>query len=100
MSLSPQREVLSSLGIVVDGCSAGTHPLVIRFMKGVFTLSPPLPKYTETWDVHLVLRVLKAMFPLHTFTLKGFTFKLVMLMKLSQAPGVPTFHLLVILAFT
>ncbi|MPC27937.1 hypothetical protein E2C01_021127 [Portunus trituberculatus] len=28
------RSALFSLGIVVDGCRTGDHPLVIRFMKG------------------------------------------------------------------
>ncbi|KAK3894573.1 hypothetical protein Pcinc_001665 [Petrolisthes cinctipes] len=37
------RGALSSLGIVVGGCRAGNHPLVNRFMKGVFNLRPSKP---------------------------------------------------------
>ncbi|XP_063862140.1 uncharacterized protein LOC135101777 [Scylla paramamosain] len=52
------RDALSSLGIVVDGCRAGNHPLVIRFMRGVFNLRTPQPRYTDTWDVQPVLEQL------------------------------------------
>lgn len=93
-TLNTARSALSSLGIVVNGCRAGAHPLVIRFMKGVFNLRPPAPRYTETWEVQPVLRELKSMFPLHTLTLKDLTFKLVMLMALTQAARIQTLHLL------
>lgn len=94
--LNTARGALSSLGIMVDGCRAGNHPLVIRFMKGVFNLRPPMPKYTETWDVQPVLQKLRSMFPLHTLSLKELTLKLVMLMALTQAARVQTLHLLVL----
>ncbi len=95
-SINTTRSALSSLGLVVDGCSAGNHPLVVRFMKGVFNLRPPLPRYTETWDVQPVLQELRAMYPLHTLTLKDLTLKLVMLMALTQAARVQTLHLLTV----
>ncbi len=95
-SINTTRSALSSLGLVVDGCSAGNHPLVVRFMKGVFSLRPPLPRYTETWDVQPVLQELRAMYPLHTLTLKDLTLKLVMLMALTQAARVQTLHLLTV----
>lgn len=95
-SINTARSALSSLGITVDGCRAGNHPLVIRFMKGVFNLRPPLPRYTETWDVQPVPKELKPMYPLHTLSLKDLTSKLVMLMALTQAARVQTLHLLVI----
>lgn len=94
-TLNTARSALSSLGIVVDGCRAGNHPLVIRFMRGVFNLRPPIPRYTATWDVQPVLRELKYMYPLHTLTLRDLTLKLVMLMALTQAARVQTLHLLV-----
>lgn len=94
-TLNTARSALSSLGIVVDGCRAGNHPLVIRFMRGVFNLRPPIPRYTATWDVQPVLRELKSMYPLHTLTLRDLTLKLVMLMALTQAARVQTLHLLV-----
>ncbi|XP_045131683.1 uncharacterized protein LOC123516453 isoform X1 [Portunus trituberculatus] len=95
-SVITARNAISSLGIVVDGCRAGNHSLVIRFMKGVFNLRPPLPRYAATWDVQPVLRQLQSMHPLHTLSLKDLTLKLVMLMALTQAVRLQTLHLLTI----
>ncbi|XP_063859168.1 uncharacterized protein LOC135100135 [Scylla paramamosain] len=90
------RGALSSLGIVVDGCRAGNHPLVIRFMRGVFNLRTPQPRYTDTWDVQPVFEKLRSMFPLHALTLKELTLKLVMMMALTQAARIQTLQLLLI----
>lgn len=94
--LNTARGALSSLGIVVNSCRAGNHPLVNRFMRGVFNLRPTKPRYTETWDVTPVLQELRSMYPLHNLSLKELTLKLVMLMALTQAARVQTLHLLVL----
>ena len=70
--------------------------MVNRFMKGVFHLRPPKPRYAETWDVGPVLQKLKSMSPLHELSLRELTLKLVMLMALTQAARVQTLHLLVL----
>ena len=44
----------------VDGVSVGQHPLVSRALKGAFQTRPPLPRYSETWDVSKVLAVLSS----------------------------------------
>lgn len=93
-AVNTARSALSSLGIVVNGCRAGNHPLVIRFMKGNFNLRPPSTRYTETWDVQPVLSLLRSMYPLHILTLKDLSLKLVTLMALTQAARVQTLHLL------
>lgn len=90
------RSALSSLGIVVDGCRAGNHPLVVRFMKGVFNLRPTRPRYTDIWDISPVLSKLRAMHPLHSLSLKELSLKLVTLMAITQAARVQTLHLLVL----
>ena len=94
--LNTARGALPSLGIVVDGCRAGHHPLVVRFMRGVFNLRTPKPRYTDTWDVQPVLQNLRSMFPLHTLTLKELTLKLVMLMALTQAARLQALQLLLL----
>lgn len=90
------RGALSSLGIVVDGCRAGNHPLVNRLLKGVFNLRPSAPRFAETWDIQPVLQHLRTMDPLPTLSLKDLTFKLVMLMALTQAARMQTLHLLLL----
>ncbi|XP_045101891.1 uncharacterized protein LOC123498642 [Portunus trituberculatus] len=69
---------------------------VNRFLRGVFNLRPPMPRYTQTLDVKLVLEQLCTLEPLCTLTLKELTLKLVMLMALTQAARVQTLHLLVL----
>ena len=95
-SINTARSALSSLGIVVDGCRAGNHPLVARFMKGVFNLRPPLPRYAAIWDVQPVLRQLQSMHPVQSLSLKDLSLKLVMLMALTQAARLQTLHLFTI----
>lgn len=94
--INTARAALSSLGITLDGHRAGNHPLVVRFLKGVFNLRPPTPRYKDTWDVKPVLRKLQSMTPLTELSLKELTLKLVMLMALTQAARVQTLHLLVL----
>lgn len=93
-SINTAGAALSSLGIVVNGCRAGNHPLVIRFMKGVFNLRPTKPRYTETGDVNPVLHKRRTMHPLQNLSVKELTLKLVMLRALTQAARVQTLHIL------
>ena len=51
---------------------------ISRFMKGVFVIKPPRPKYT--WDVSIVLNWLEKCFPLQNLSLKELTMKLVALL--------------------
>lgn len=93
-AVNTARGALSSLGIVVDGCRAGNHPLVNRLLRGVFNLRPSTPRYTDIWDVQLVLQKIRTLGPLCALSLKDLTLKLVMLMALSQAARLQTLHLL------
>ncbi|XP_045135592.1 uncharacterized protein LOC123518690 [Portunus trituberculatus] len=70
--INTARGALSSLGIVIDGCRAGNHPLVVRFMKGVFNIRPQQPRCTVTWDVAPVLDKLRSLHPLHKLSLNPF----------------------------
>lgn len=84
-SLNTARSALSSLCITEDGFTAGAHPLVVKFMTGVFNLCPPKSKYNETWDVSKVLCYLKTLSPVDRLSLKQLTWKLAMLIALTQA---------------
>ena len=59
--------------------------MIIRFMKGVFNLRPPLPRYKFTWDVSKVLNYLEKLFPLDTLGIKELTLKLAALLALCSA---------------
>ena len=54
-SINTARSALSSILPSIDGIPVGQHPLVIRFLKGVFESRPAMPRYTAVWDVNQVL---------------------------------------------
>lgn len=84
-TLNTYRSALSTTLCPCSGTMVGSHPLVVRFMKGVFHLRPPQPKYDTTWDVSVVINYLRTLFPLEQLTLKMLTFKTVMLCALASA---------------
>ena len=91
-SLNVARSSLSSLGISLESHAAGSHPLVIRFLKGVFNIRPPQSRYKTIWDVNVVLTYLRALSPVRHLNLKDLTLKLVMLMALTNAARVDTVY--------
>ena len=54
-SLNANRSVISSVHDKVDDMDVGKHPLVTRVFKGAFHARSPLPRYTTTWNVQVVL---------------------------------------------
>ena len=49
-SVGTVRSVLSSVLIMDSGASFGKHPLVQRFMRGIFSLRPVLSRQFAVWD--------------------------------------------------
>ena len=82
-ALNTARSALSTIIIFEGGHTVGTHPLVKRYMKGVFNLRPTKPRYSYTWDVSVVLQYLDTLMPLKSLDLKMLTLKLVMLIALT-----------------
>ena len=83
--MNTARSALSSLGIIIDNFVVGKHPIVVRFLTGVFNMRPPKTRYTEIWDVGKVLHYLKQLPAVEDLSLKMLTYKLVMLVALTQA---------------
>ena len=84
-TLGVYRSAISSNPETVDGFVTGKHPMMAKFMKGVFSLRPPEPKYFVTWDVRQVLDFLKTWSPVESLSLKQLTLTLVMLAALITA---------------
>lgn len=76
--------------------SFGAHPMVCRFLKGVFELKPSLPRYKDIWDVSTVLNYLSSLHPPKELTLKDLTFKTTMLLALLSGQRCQTLHLLLL----
>ena len=53
-AINTARSALSSYIILHDSTSLGQHRLVSRLLKGIFQTKPPLPRYSETWNVSIV----------------------------------------------
>ena len=68
------------------------HPLVTRYMKGIFEIRPALPKYSEIWDVTVVLNYLKTFVLVTALPLKELTLKLTMLLCLTTGQRGQTIH--------
>lgn len=85
-TINQARSALSSfLTLTNTSCTVGTHPLVCRFLKGVFHLRTPLPRYKKIWDIGPVFRVLRNMSPANSLSLKKLTLKLCMIIALTSA---------------
>lgn len=91
-SINVARSALSSFVVLDRGNTIGSHPLISRFMKGVFTKRPPMPRYECIWDVQIVLNYLRKLAPANSLSLKDLTLKLVMLIALVSAQRSQTIH--------
>ena len=83
-SLNAYRSAIASMHTPIDGVSIGQHPLVSRLLKGAFHSRPPLPKYSETWDVSKVLAYLDGQIIDENISLKLLSLRTVMLLALTR----------------
>ena len=82
LSYSPLNTARSALSPIIfpsGGGTFGSHPLVTRFLWGVFNTLPSLPRYQEIWDISIVFIYLKSLHPPEKLTLKDLTMKTTML---------------------
>ena len=93
-ALNTARCALSTVCFTSEHYTFGQHPLVCRFIKGIFECRPSLPRYQETWDVTVVLAYLAKLGPPEKLSLKNLTLKVVMLMALLSGQRRQTLHTL------
>ncbi len=72
----------------------GSHPLVTRFMRGVFNLRPQLPRYSHIWDINILLSFLSRLEPIESIALKMLTYKLVCLCAVTTGQRAQTLSLI------
>lgn len=92
-ALNTARSALSAF-LKVDGKQVGEHPLVCRFLKGVFNLRPSLPKTNVTWDPNCVLRFIRGWSPVKSLTLKRLSLKVATLLTLLTSQRGQSIHLI------
>ena len=90
-SIITAKSALSNTIILADNehVSVGEHPLVKRFLKGIYNQKPLLPRHTSVWDVSLVLNWLKSI-DLNGISLKLLSWKMVMLLALLSGQRIQT----------
>jgi len=84
-AINSARSALSSFVVIEGHMSVGSHPLVCRFMKGIFNRAPPKPRYTKIWDASIVLNYLRKLGPARKLGLRDITLKTCMLVALLSA---------------
>ena len=77
-SVNVARSAISPCHAMIDGYPVGQHPLVIQLLKGMLNMRPPKPRYTHTWDVHLVTKYLSSLGKTKLLPLKLLSIKLAM----------------------
>ena len=84
-SINSARSALSAFIVLKDGSNVGTNSFVTRFLKGIFNIKPPLPRYNSVWDAKVVLNFIRSLGDNASLSLKMLTLKLCMLMALVSA---------------
>lgn len=89
--INTARSALSAILILKGGGVFGQHPDVKTFMRGVYNTCPPMPRYTQVWDVSVVLELLRRWSPARRLPLEKLTKKLVVLMLLVSGQRIQFF---------
>ena len=91
-AINTAKSAISSAVSVVNNISIGIHPLIKKFMNGVYNCKPTLPRQSATWDVNLVLRYLKSLYPHENLSLKQLSYKLIVLLALATGQRIQTLY--------
>ena len=87
-SLNTSRAAISCINGI------GSSPLVCKFIRGVFNLRPPRPRYTTIWDASVMLNYLRSISPASRLNLLNLSAKLVRLCALVTGHRCQTLHAL------
>ena len=90
-AINTARSALSSI-VTLAHVPLGEHPMIKRFLKGVFELRPSLPKYSSIWDVNTLLLYLKKLAPLEKLSLKEISLKMTSLLCILTGQRCQTIH--------
>ena len=82
------RAALNPLVTLEGGGDITSHPLTARLVKGVFHTRPPMPKYSEVWDMGLVISYIRRLGSNESLGIKILTLKLTALLGILTAQRV------------
>ena len=95
-AINTARSALSSTVVLSDSSqpNVGNNALISRFLKGVFNARPPMPRYSTTWDVNVVLRYIRSLAPSDDLPLNVLASKLASLCLIVSGQRGQTIHAL------
>ena len=91
-TINNYRSAISAFHPEIGGMKVGQTNTIKQLMTGIFNSKPPLPRYTETWDVDQVLKHLVNLEENNSLSLKVLSHKLVTLMALTSASRSSELH--------
>lgn len=89
-TLNTLRSVLS----IILGTNITVNDCINRFLKGVYRLNPPNPKYNSTWDTNVVLNYLSKLYPYDNISLADLAHKTCTLLAIASAQRMQTISLI------
>lgn len=84
-TINKYRSAISADHVGFGQEKAGQHPQITALLKGMFNRKPPQPRYMTTWNVDLVLNLLRTWPEDGTLSLRQISLKVTMLMALTGA---------------
>ena len=93
-AINTASSALSAILTPIDGLDFGKHPVIKKFLTGVFKIRPSIPKYICTFNVERVLRFLKSLPTWEQITLKQQTKKFATLLAILTTQRCQTINVL------
>ena len=89
-SITLARNALASVVTLRGYTTLSDHPVIKRFIKGVYHLRPPKPKYSSIWDADILLRYWEKIEDDSHLNLLEFTKKITILLVLLHGLRIST----------
>ena len=93
-AINTARSALSAYTSIGEDGQIGNDPIISRFVRGIFQIRTPLPKYTNTLDVEILHKFFMNQKDNEEMTLKDLTRKLCALILIESAQRIQTIHLI------
>ena len=86
------RSALNSYVTIAEGMALTDHPLIRRFVAGVYNTRPPMPRYIQVWDIGIVISYLRGLGETSNLSLKLLTLKLNALLSILTSQRISSLH--------
>ena len=84
-ALCTARSALASVVTIQGFPSLSDHPMIHRYLKGMYNRNPPMPKYIQVRDLNVILNFLNKAPPYNALSFKQLTLKVAMLLMILGA---------------